>query len=60
MYRESNMEIYVTIYKIGSQWEFAVWFRKLKQGLRINLEAWDGKGVGREFQKGRGYMYTYG
>ena len=24
--------------KIDSQWEFALWFRKLKQGLCINLE----------------------
>ena len=26
------------ITKIDSQWEFAVWLRKLKQGLCINLE----------------------
>ena len=25
---------------IDSQWDFAVWLRKLKQGLCINLEAW--------------------
>ena len=52
--------IYIAIYKIGSQWEFAVWFRKLKQGLCINVEAGDGEGDGREVQKGRVYMYTYG
>ena len=46
--------------KIDSQWEFAVWLRKLKQGLCINLEEWDGEGNGREVQKGGGYMYTYG
>ena len=34
------------------QWEFAVWLRKLKQGLCINLEKWDGEGDGREVQKG--------
>ena len=28
MYGESNMETYITIYKIDSQWEFAVWLRK--------------------------------
>jgi len=33
-----NMETYITISKIDSQWEFAVWLRKLKQGLCINLE----------------------
>ena len=46
------METYITICKIDSQWEFAVWLRKLKQGLCINLEGWDGHGDGREFQKG--------
>ena len=49
---ESNMETYVTICKTDSQWEFAVWLRKLKQGLCINLERWDGEGDGRQVQKG--------
>ena len=53
MYGESNMETYITICKIDSQWEFAVWLRKLKQGLCINLEAWNGKGDGREVQNRR-------
>ena len=52
MYGKSNMETYITICKIDSQREFAVWLRKLKQGLCINLEGWDGEGVGREVQKG--------
>ena len=39
-------------YNIDSQWEFAVWLRKLKQGLCINLEGLDGEGDGREVQKG--------
>ena len=52
MYGESNMETYITIYKLDSQWEFAVWLRKLKQGLCINLEEWDGEGDGRKVQKG--------
>ena len=30
---KSNMKTYTTIYKIDSQWEFAIWLRKLKQGL---------------------------
>ena len=34
---KSNMEAYITIYKIDSQQEFAVWLRKLKQGLCINI-----------------------
>ena len=46
------METYITICKIDSQWEFAVWLRKLKQGLCINLESWDGEGDESEVQKG--------
>ena len=38
MYEKSNMETYITICKIDSQEEFALWLRKLKQGLCINLE----------------------
>ena len=52
MYGKSNMETYITICKIGSQRELAVWLRKLKQGLCINLEGWDGVGDRREVQKG--------
>ena len=51
MYGKSNMETYITIYKIESQQQFALWLRKLKQGLCINLEGWDGGGDGRQFQK---------
>ena len=52
MHGESNMETYITVCKIESQWEFAVWPRELKQGLCINLEGWDGEGGGREVQEG--------
>ena len=52
MYGKSNMETYITICKIDSQWEFVVWLRKLKQELCINLEGWDVEGDEREFQKG--------
>ena len=34
------METYITICKIDSQWEFAVWV------------SWDGEGDGREVQEG--------
>ena len=51
MYGKSNMETHIAICKIDSQQEFAVWLRKLKQGLCINLEVWDGEGNGREVQK---------
>ena len=49
---KSNMETYTTICKIVSQWEFAVWLRKFKQGLCINLEGCGGERDEREFQKG--------
>ena len=52
IYGKSNMETYIAICKIESQWELAVWFRKLKQGLCINLEGWEWAGDGREVQKG--------
>ena len=52
VYGKNNMETYITIYKIDSQWDFSVWFRKLKQGLCIKLTWWDGEGDGREVQKG--------
>ena len=51
MYGKHNMESYITICKIGSQREFAVWLSKVKQGLCINLEVWDGEEDGREVQK---------
>ena len=55
MYGKSNMETYISICKIDSQWEFAVSLRKLKQGLCINLEGGIGRG-----SKGRGiYVYLW-
>ena len=52
MYAESNMDAYITMCKVDSQRESAVWLRKLKQGLCINLEGWDGDGDGREIREG--------
>ena len=43
MYGKSNVETYITICKIDGQREFAVWLRKLKQGLIVSLEGWYGK-----------------
>ena len=53
---KSNMETYITMCKIDSQWEFVVWLRKLKQGLFINLEGWDGEGDG-SFKREEIYAY---
>ena len=58
MHGKSNMETYITICKIANQWEFAVWLRKLKQGLCINLEGWARRWEGGS--KGSGYVHTYG
>ena len=52
MYGKSNMETYITMCEVDSQWEFAVWLRKLKQVLCINLGGRDGEGDKREVQKG--------
>ena len=49
---KSNMQTYITVCKRDGQGEFGVWLRKLKQGLCIDLEGWDGEGDGREVQKG--------
>ena len=48
----SNLETYITIFKIDSQREFAVYLRDLKQGLCTNLEGWDGEGDEREVKEG--------
>ena len=56
MYGMSNMETYITTCKIDSHQEFAVWLRKLKQGLCINLEGWDGEGDRKVVQR-RGDIY---
>ena len=59
MYGKSNLETYITICKIDSQWEFAVCLRKLKQGLCINLEGRDVEGHGRELKKEVIYVYLW-
>ena len=55
MYGKSNMETYITICKIDSQREFAVWLRKLKRALYQP----GGVGWGGRF-KGEGiYVYLW-
>ena len=51
IYGKSNMETYITICKIDSQQEFALWLGKIKQGLCINLEGQDGEEDAREIQE---------
>ena len=45
-----NMETYITVCKIDSQQELAVWLREIKQGHYINLEGWYGAWDGKEAQ----------
>ena len=52
MHEKSNMETHITICKIDSQGEFAVWLRKFKQGLCTKQEGWDRERDGRDVQKG--------
>ena len=47
LYRESYMEIYITICEIDSQWEFAEWLRELKHGLCDRLKSGIGREMGR-------------
>ena len=47
MYGERNMETYITVCKIDSQWEVAIRLRELKHGLCNKLEVWDGEEGGR-------------
>ena len=56
---ESNMETYITIRKIDSQWEFTVRLRKCKWALyQPRGVGWAGRWEGGS--KGRGHMYTCG
>ena len=57
MYGKSNMETYITICKIDSQQEFAIWVSKLKRAL-YQPRGLGGEGDGREDQKG-GDIYIY-
>ena len=59
MYGKSNMETYMTICKMDSQWEFAVWLRKLKQEFCINLEGWMGRKLGGRFKREGIYVYLW-
>ena len=56
---KSNMETYITMCKIDSQRKFAVWPRKLKQELCINLEEWDVVGDGRRLKREGIYVYLW-
>ena len=50
---------HITMCKIDSQLEFAVWLRKVKQGLCIILEGGMGRELGRRLKRKGIYTYTY-
>ena len=51
MYGESNRETYITVFKIHSQQEFAVWLRNSNRALYQHRGVrWEGS------SRGRGYM----
>ena len=51
MYGKSNMQTYIAICKIDSQWAFAVCLRKLKQVRCINLGGGMGRKMGGRFNR---------
>ena len=51
MYGKSNMETYITLCKRDGRQEFAVWLRKLKQGLCVNLGGVMGREMGAGFRR---------
>ena len=57
MYGKSNMGTYIIICEIDTQWEFALWLRKLKPELYDNLEGWEEVRGGREVQREGTYVY---
>ena len=59
MYVKSNMKTNITMFKIDSQQEFAVWLKKLKRGLCINLERWNGREMVGRFKRESIYIYLW-
>ena len=59
MYGKSNMETYIIVCKIDGQREFAVWLRKLKQGLCINLEGKIRRRMRGSFKRWVTYVYVW-
>ena len=59
MYGKSNMETYITTYKLDRQWEFVVCLRKLKQGLCIIPRGGMGREMGGRFKREGIYVYLW-
>ena len=59
MYGKSNMETYITLCKIDSQWEFAVWPSKLKQGLCNRQKDEEGREMGAKVGREGAWVYLW-
>ena len=59
MYGKSNMETYITICKLDSQQEFAVWLRKLKQDFVSIYQGGIGREMGGKFKREGIYVYLW-
>jgi len=59
MYGESNIEIYNTICKTDSQWEFSIQLRELKQGLCDRLKGEMGREMGWRSRREGTWVYLW-
>ena len=59
MYGKSNMETYIIIYKIDSQWEFAVWLRNSNRGSVSTERGGVGRDMGGRFNSEGIYVYLW-
>ena len=59
MYGESNMDTYITVYKIDSQWEFTVCLRELKQRLCDRLKGTMGREMGGRPRREGTWVYLW-
>ena len=58
MYGKSNMETYITICKIHSQWELVVLLRKPNRGT-VSTSGWMVWEMGRRFKRKGIYVYLW-
>ena len=59
MYGKRNLETYITIYKIDSQWEFPVWLRKLNRGSVSTERVGMAREMGERFKREEIYVYLW-
>ena len=57
MYGKSDMETYITICKIDSQWEFAMWLRKSNRGSVSTYRGEMGRELRGKFKREGIYAY---